>query len=62
VGSAADVINQTVGEDAGVVRDGNFAIGIKPLNDRTEGAWPADYPKLGFEPDVNQTRITSRST
>ncbi|KVK86331.1 hypothetical protein WS90_07470 [Burkholderia cepacia] len=45
-------INQTVGEAAGVVRDNEFAIGLKPLNDRTEGAWPKEYPQYGWENDV----------
>ncbi|AWV00311.1 hypothetical protein DM992_12780 [Burkholderia sp. JP2-270] len=45
-------INQTVGEAAGVVRDNEFAIGLKPLNDRTEGAWPREYPQYGWESDV----------
>ncbi|WP_196799091.1 Ig domain-containing protein [Burkholderia cepacia] len=45
-------INQTVGEAAGVVRDNEFAIGLKPLNDRTEGAWPREYPQYGWENDV----------
>ncbi|WP_155638434.1 hypothetical protein [Burkholderia cepacia] len=45
-------INQTVGEAAGVVRDNEFAIGLKPLNDRTEGAWPKEYPQYGWESDV----------
>ncbi|WP_196788298.1 Ig domain-containing protein [Burkholderia cepacia] len=45
-------INQTVGEAAGVVRDNEFAIGLKPLNDRTEGAWPREYPQYGWENEV----------
>ncbi|NHV31043.1 Ig domain-containing protein [Burkholderia sp. D-99] len=45
-------INQTVGEAVGVVRDNEFAIGLKPLNDRTEGAWPKEYPQYGWENDV----------
>ncbi|WP_175955342.1 Ig domain-containing protein [Burkholderia sp. BCC0405] len=45
-------INQTVGEAAGVVRDNEFAIGLKPLSDRTEGAWPKEYPQYGWESDV----------
>ncbi|KVS65494.1 hypothetical protein WK41_26685 [Burkholderia cepacia] len=45
-------INQTVGEAAGVVRDNEFAIGLKPLNDRTEGAWSKEYPQYGWESDV----------
>ncbi|WP_081078343.1 Ig domain-containing protein [Burkholderia cepacia] len=45
-------INQTVGEAAGVVRDNEFAIGLKPLNDRTEGAWPKEYPQYGWENEV----------
>ncbi|WP_423392340.1 Ig domain-containing protein [Burkholderia sp. LMG 21824] len=47
------VINHTVGEAAGVVRNNDFAIGLKPLNDRTEGAWPKEYPQYGWESDVN---------
>ncbi|WP_423370970.1 Ig domain-containing protein [Burkholderia sp. LMG 32019] len=46
-------INQTVGEAAGVVRNKDFAIGLKPLNDRTEGAWPREYPQCGWESDVD---------
>lgn len=45
-------INQTVGEAAGVVRNNDFAIGLKPLNDRTEGAWPKEYPQYGWESGV----------
>ncbi|WP_080970730.1 Ig domain-containing protein [Burkholderia cepacia] len=45
-------INQTVGEAAGVVRDNEFAIGLKPLNDRTEGAWPKEYPQYGWGNDI----------
>lgn len=45
-------INQTVGQVAGVVRDGTFAIGLKPLTDRTEGAWPKEYPTQGWSNEV----------
>lgn len=46
-------IQQTIGEVAGIVRDDAFAIGLKPLNDRTEGAWPKEYPQYGWESEVN---------
>ena len=41
-----------VGEAVGVVRTDTFAIGFKPLNDRTEGSWPTDYPQYGWQSDV----------
>ncbi|MGA5097051.1 NEW3 domain-containing protein [Streptomyces lavendulocolor] len=46
-------ITQTVGEVAGLVGNAAFTMGLKPLNDRTEGAWPADYPQYGYASDVN---------
>lgn len=54
VGPAAPVgtIASAVGEAVGVVRDDAFAIGLKPLNARTEGGWPTDYPNHGWEADV----------
>ena len=51
-GPLPTAVNQTVGESAGVVRDGTFAMGIKPLNDRTEGAWPRDYLSYGWQNEV----------
>ncbi|WP_406416799.1 Ig domain-containing protein [Streptomyces sp. NBC_00873] len=45
-------INQTIGQAVGVVRDNQFAIGLRPLTDRTEGAWPQEYQDFGWEKDV----------
>ncbi|MFE7215507.1 NEW3 domain-containing protein [Streptomyces sp. NPDC057611] len=45
-------INQTIGQAVGVVRDDQFAIGLKPLTDRTEGAWPQEYQDFGWESEV----------
>ncbi|MEV6583392.1 putative Ig domain-containing protein [Streptomyces sp. NPDC051582] len=45
-------IGQTVGESVGIVRDNGFAIGLKPLTDRTEGAWPREYKQTGWQSDV----------
>ncbi|MGW1086237.1 NEW3 domain-containing protein [Streptomyces sp. NPDC002596] len=45
-------INQTIGQAVGVVRNDQFAIGLKPLTDRTEGAWPQEYQDFGWESEV----------
>ncbi|WP_063763146.1 Ig domain-containing protein [Streptomyces sp. NRRL WC-3742] len=41
-GPLATNITQTLGESAGIVRDDDFALGMKPLTDRTEGGWPRE--------------------
>ncbi|MFF3258956.1 Ig domain-containing protein [Streptomyces sp. NPDC002932] len=51
-GPLATSVTRTVGESVGVVRDQDFAIGLKPLTDRTEGAWPQEYQKFGWEDEV----------
>ncbi|MFE7333096.1 Ig domain-containing protein, partial [Streptomyces sp. NPDC057565] len=35
------------------VRDDDFAIGLRPLTDRTEGAWPQEYQDMGWESEVD---------
>ncbi len=52
-GPLAMSITQTIGETVGVVRDSGFAIGLRPLTDRTEGAWPQEYQQFGFESEVD---------
>ncbi|MEV0408591.1 Ig domain-containing protein [Actinoallomurus sp. NPDC050550] len=58
-GPIATSITQTIGETVGVVRDTTFAIGLRPLNDRTEGAWPQEYQQFGWENEVedNPSRL-----
>ncbi|RFC70428.1 Ig domain-containing protein [Streptomyces sp. AcE210] len=51
-GPLATDVTRTVGESVGVVRDDDFAIGLRPLTDRTEGAWPQEYQDLGWESEV----------
>lgn len=51
-GPLATAVTETVGETVGVVRDGGFAIGLRPLTDRTEGAWPQEYQDFGWESEV----------
>ncbi|MFF1687769.1 MULTISPECIES: Ig domain-containing protein [unclassified Streptomyces] len=51
-GPFATNVTQTVGECVGVVRDDAFALGLRPLTDRTEGAWPQEYQDLGWESEV----------
>ncbi|MCW3816023.1 discoidin domain-containing protein [Micromonospora sp. DR5-3] len=46
-------VTQTVGESVGVVRNNNFAFGLRPLNDKTVGSWPNEYLAYGFGPDIN---------
>ncbi|WP_051836386.1 Ig domain-containing protein [Streptomyces sp. NRRL WC-3742] len=41
-GPLATNITQTLGESVGIVRDSAFAVGMKPLTDRTEGGWPRE--------------------
>ncbi|WP_331769891.1 Ig domain-containing protein (plasmid) [Embleya sp. NBC_00888] len=45
-------VDQTIGQTVGVVRDKQFAIGLRPLTDRTEGAWPQEYQDFGWENEV----------
>ncbi|MFE1932667.1 Ig domain-containing protein [Streptomyces sp. NPDC059474] len=51
-GPLATDITRTVGETVGIVRDDSFAIGLRPLTDRTEGAWPQEYQDYGWESAV----------
>lgn len=51
-GPLATGVNQTVGETAGVVRNDTFAIGMRPLNDKTVGGWPNEHLSYGFGPDL----------
>ncbi|MGH3706327.1 MAG: hypothetical protein ACRDT9_16940, partial [Agromyces sp.] len=46
-------ITETVGETVGVVRDGDFAIGVRPLNDTTEGGWPQEYREIGWQSEMS---------
>ncbi|MFI1092610.1 NEW3 domain-containing protein [Streptomyces sp. NPDC020917] len=45
-------VSETVGQDAGVVSDRYFALGLHPLNDKTVGAWPQEFDSSGFGSDV----------
>ncbi|NEB77236.1 hypothetical protein G3I40_18720 [Streptomyces sp. SID14478] len=58
-GPLATDVTRTVGESVGVVRDEDFAIGLRPLTDRTEGAWPQEYQDYGWESEVadNPSRL-----
>ncbi|MFF3494813.1 Ig domain-containing protein [Streptomyces sp. NPDC002795] len=58
-GPLATDVKQTIGESVGVVRDDDFAIGLRPLTDRTEGAWPQEYQDFGWESEVadNPSRL-----
>ncbi|WP_214318271.1 Ig domain-containing protein [Nonomuraea sediminis] len=58
-GPLATSITKTIGETVGVVRDDAFAVGLRPLTDRTEGAWPQEYQQLGWESEVedNPSRL-----
>ncbi|MFD7716257.1 Ig domain-containing protein [Streptomyces sp. NPDC059814] len=51
-GPLATSISKTVGTSVGVVRDDDFAIGLRPLTDRTEGAWPQEDQGMGWESEV----------
>ncbi|WP_419992737.1 Ig domain-containing protein [Streptomyces boninensis] len=51
-GPYATSVQETVGESVGVVRNGDFALGLRPLTDRTEGAWPQEYQDFGWENEV----------
>lgn len=53
-GPLATSISQTVGTSVGVVRDDDFAIGLRPLTDRTEGAWPQEDQDMGWESEVDR--------
>ncbi|WP_331769327.1 hypothetical protein OG948_36730 (plasmid) [Embleya sp. NBC_00888] len=44
-GPFATSITQTLGEAVGIVRDGNFAIGMKPLTDRTRAVGSVSTPR-----------------
>ncbi|NEA76712.1 Ig domain-containing protein [Streptomyces sp. SID13588] len=46
-------VTGTLGESAGVAHDAGFAIGMKPLTDRTEGGWPREDTTLGWEGEVS---------
>ncbi len=52
-GPLATSTSKTVGTSVGVVRDDDFAIGLRPLTDRTEGAWPQEDQDMGWESEVN---------
>ncbi|MCX5107097.1 Ig domain-containing protein [Streptomyces sp. NBC_00378] len=52
-GPLATSISETVGTSVGVVRDDDFAIGLRPLTDRTEGAWPQEYQDMGWESEID---------
>ncbi|MFI6724362.1 Ig domain-containing protein [Streptomyces atratus] len=43
---------RTIGETAGVVTDGEFLLGVRPLNDKTVGGWPNEHLAYGFGPDL----------
>lgn len=53
-GPLATNITQTLGESVGIVRDSAFAVGMKPLTDRTEGGWPREElnTAIGWENQV----------
>ncbi|MFE7393671.1 NEW3 domain-containing protein [Streptomyces sp. NPDC057582] len=48
-------ITKTLGEAVGIVRDNGFAVGMKPLTDRTEGGWPREEVNtpIGWENEVD---------
>ncbi|MFF7989029.1 ricin-type beta-trefoil lectin domain protein [Kitasatospora xanthocidica] len=58
-GPLATGITQTLGESVGVVRDSTFAVGLKPLTDRTEGGWPREDTAMGWQSQVspNPSRV-----
>ncbi|MFI6600638.1 Ig domain-containing protein [Nonomuraea sp. NPDC050536] len=58
-GPLATSITKTIGETVGVVRDDAFAVGLRSLTDRTEGAWPQEYQQFGWESEVedNPSRL-----
>ncbi|WP_328379154.1 Ig domain-containing protein [Streptomyces sp. NBC_00440] len=45
-------LDRTIGETAGVVTDGDFLLGVRPLNDKTVGGWPNEHLAYGFGPDL----------
>ncbi|WP_329371434.1 NEW3 domain-containing protein [Streptomyces sp. NBC_00669] len=52
-------ITQTVGETVGVVHDGDFAIGIHELNDKTVGGWPDEYDNLTYPDGPPKVGVSS---
>ncbi|WP_234380064.1 Ig domain-containing protein [Streptomyces sp. CMB-StM0423] len=52
-GPLATSVSAVIGTAVGVVRDDDFAIGLRPLTDRTEGAWPQEYQDMGWESEVD---------
>ncbi|MFI1092601.1 NEW3 domain-containing protein [Streptomyces sp. NPDC020917] len=54
-GPLPTAITQTLGEAVGVVRDNGFAVGMKPLTDRTEGGWPREEVNtpIGWQNEVD---------
>ena len=53
-GPLPTTITQTLGEAVGIVRDNGFAVGMKPLTDRTEGGWPREEVNtpIGWQNEV----------
>ena len=51
-GPLATDITQGLGETVGVVRNDDFAIGMQPLTDRTEGGWPVEDTAAGWDSQV----------
>ncbi|SEE51237.1 NEW3 domain-containing protein [Jiangella alba] len=55
-------ITHTLGESVGIVRDTEFALGMKPLTDRTEGGWPRELwnTPTGWQNQVagNPSKVT----
>lgn len=51
-------ISQTVGEAVGVVYDDRFAIGIKGLNDKSQGGFPYDYQEFGYPEGPGPTQFS----
>ncbi|MEU5845374.1 Ig domain-containing protein [Saccharopolyspora shandongensis] len=45
-------VTQTIGETVGVIRNDVFALGLRPLNDKTVGGWPNEYLSFGFDSDL----------
>ena len=51
-GPLATDITESLGETVGVVRNDDFAIGMQPLTDRTEGGWPVEDTDAGWDSQV----------
>ncbi|MBO0916525.1 Ig domain-containing protein [Streptomyces laculatispora] len=51
-GPLPTTITQTIGQTVGVVRDDAFALGLRPVNDKTVGGWPNEFLSYGFGPDI----------